>query len=290
MPERGQFISDEDFLTLKSLIDAEIGRRGKTEGTAQGQSVGSMAAYRGAAYQYNVPPADGVSVDAEHIQKITRLVDAVQGGATTPARGDQVAASGLAQAAATVSTLSNIPETATATGCSGQCTGLCSNGCNTSCTSCTGSCGGGCVGTCRANCANDCTATCRGTCQGSCSNTCLGNCTNTCNTTCTASCANDCTNGCKTGCKGGCKRGCDGATIGAIPTVRPAARIVAEEMAALQTVKAAVLTAAKETAIRIVERNAQITATEVVVGVPEAVLADAHHALDSCGNKKGAAK
>ena len=106
MPERGQFISDEDFLTLKSLIDAEIGRRGKTEGTAQGQSVGSMAAYRGAAYQYNVTPADGVSVDAEHIQKITRLVDAVQGGATTPARGDQVAASGLAQAAATVSTLS----------------------------------------------------------------------------------------------------------------------------------------------------------------------------------------
>ena len=214
MPERGQFISDEDFLALKSLIDAEIGRRGKTEGTAQGQSVGSMATYRGAAYQYNVTPADGVSVDAEHIQKITRLVDAVQGGATTPARGDQVAASGLAQAAATVSTLSNIPETATATGCSGQCTGLCSNGCNTSCTSCTGSCGGGCVGTCRANCANDCTATCRGTCQGSCNNTCLGNCTNTCNTTCTASCANDCTNGCKTGCKGGCKGGCDGCSGG----------------------------------------------------------------------------
>ena len=64
MPERGQFISDEDFLALKSLIDAEIGRRGKTEGTAQGQSVGSMAAYRGTAYQYNVTPADGVSVDA----------------------------------------------------------------------------------------------------------------------------------------------------------------------------------------------------------------------------------
>ena len=126
MPERGQFISDEDFLALKSLIDAEIGRRGKTEGTAQGQSVGSMAAYRGAAYQYNVTPADGLSVDAEHIQKITRLVDAVQGSATTPERGDQVAASGLAQAAATVSTLSNIPETATATGCGGQCTGLCS--------------------------------------------------------------------------------------------------------------------------------------------------------------------
>lgn len=69
MPERGQFISDEDFLALKSLIDAEIGRRGKTEGTAQGQSVGSMAAYRGAAYQYNVTPADGVSVDAEHIDR-----------------------------------------------------------------------------------------------------------------------------------------------------------------------------------------------------------------------------
>ena len=49
-------------------------------------------------------------------------------------------------------------------------------------------------------------------------------------------------------------------------------------------------TAAKETAIRIVEHNAQITATEAVVGVPEAVLEDAHHALDSCGNEKGTTK
>ena len=75
MPERGQFISDEDFLTLKSLIDAEIGRRGKTEGTAQGQSVGSMAAYRGAAYQYNVTPADGVSVDNDPLGYVDLILN-----------------------------------------------------------------------------------------------------------------------------------------------------------------------------------------------------------------------
>lgn len=227
MPERGQFISDEDFLALKSLIDAEIGRRGKTEGTAQGQSVGSMAAYRGATYQYNVTPADGVSVDAEHIQKITRLVDAVQGGATTPARGDQVAASGLAQAAATVSTLSNIPETATATGCSGRCTGLCSNGCNTSCTSCTGSCdgcSGGCSGSCDATCADDCTGRCNDRCDSycasSCQDSCRGNgcfancksgcsdsCEGDCNSHCGASCTSNCDSSCS-GCSGSCSGGC----------------------------------------------------------------------------------
>ena len=81
----------------------------------------------------------------------------------------------------------------------------------------------------------------------------------------------------------------DGALISAIRIVRQAVRMVAEGLLASQTVNSLAQTAAKETAIRIVERNAQITATEVVVGVPEAVLADAHHALDSCGNKKGAA-
>lgn len=82
----------------------------------------------------------------------------------------------------------------------------------------------------------------------------------------------------------------DGALISAIRIVHQAVRIAVEGLLASQTANSLVQTAAKETAIRIVERNAQITATEVVVGVPEAVLADAHHALDSCGNKKGAAK
>ena len=82
----------------------------------------------------------------------------------------------------------------------------------------------------------------------------------------------------------------DGVSISAIRIVRQAVRIAAGGLLASQTVNSLAQTAVKETAIRIVERNAQITATEVVAGVPEAVLADAHHALDSCGNKKGAAK
>ena len=82
----------------------------------------------------------------------------------------------------------------------------------------------------------------------------------------------------------------DGATIGAIPTVRPAVRTVAEEMAALQTVEAAVLTAAKATAIHIAEQPAQATVIVVAMDAQEAVLAAVHLALDSCGNEKGRTK
>ena len=80
------------------------------------------------------------------------------------------------------------------------------------------------------------------------------------------------------------------ASKNAIRTVRPIARTAVEDLLASRTANRLVQTAAKQTAIRIVEHNAQITATEAVVGVPEAVLADAHHALDSCGNKKGTTK
>lgn len=80
------------------------------------------------------------------------------------------------------------------------------------------------------------------------------------------------------------------ASKNAIRTAHPIARTAVEGLLALQTANRLVQTAAKRTAIRIVEHNAQITATEAVVGVPEAVLVDAHHALDSCGNKKGTTK
>ena len=61
-------------------------------------------------------------------------------------------------------------------------------------------------------------------------------------------------------------------------------------MAALQTVEAAVLTAAKATAIHIAEQPAQATVIVVAMDAQEAVLAAVHLALDSCGNEKGRTK
>ena len=50
MANWGQKVYPSDYSEIKALLKAEIGRRGKTEGTARGQSVGSMASYNGSAY------------------------------------------------------------------------------------------------------------------------------------------------------------------------------------------------------------------------------------------------
>lgn len=43
MANWGQKVYPSDYAEIKALLKAEVGRRGKTEGTARGQSVGSMA-------------------------------------------------------------------------------------------------------------------------------------------------------------------------------------------------------------------------------------------------------
>lgn len=45
MARAGNQIYATDYTDLKKQLDAELNRRGKSEGTAQGQSVGSMSAY-----------------------------------------------------------------------------------------------------------------------------------------------------------------------------------------------------------------------------------------------------
>ena len=45
MANWGQKVYPSDYAEIKALLKAEVGRRGKTEGTARGQSVGSMASY-----------------------------------------------------------------------------------------------------------------------------------------------------------------------------------------------------------------------------------------------------
>ena len=117
MANWGQKVYPSDYSEIKALLKAEIGRRGKTEGTARGQSVGSMASYNGSAYDFSTQPKAGAYIKNEHIQKITKPLDAIKGTSTTPGNGVQITASRLSQAAAVLSELSAIPETATSSGC-----------------------------------------------------------------------------------------------------------------------------------------------------------------------------
>lgn len=59
MASQGSKITAADFTSLKSLVNQEIGRRGKAEGTAQNQSYGSLSSYAGSGYQYTTTPAAG---------------------------------------------------------------------------------------------------------------------------------------------------------------------------------------------------------------------------------------
>ena len=227
MAQRSTKVYSADYTELKKQLDAELNRRGKSEGTGRGQSVGSMAAYISS---FSVVPAAGRQITNEHIQKITQPISAITGSAITPENGSKVAADVLTRAAALLSQLSAISETATSSGCGGACSGLCTTGCYSACSSCTGSCTGGCTGSCTKSCANDCTgsctgscvSTCTGTCTGSCTKSCANDCTSTCTGTCTGSCTGTCTgtctktcaNDCGGSCAGGCTGTCAGTCVG----------------------------------------------------------------------------
>ena len=62
MANWGQKVYPSDYAEIKALLKAEVGRRGKTEGTARGQSVGSMASYNGSAYDFSRQPTAGAYI------------------------------------------------------------------------------------------------------------------------------------------------------------------------------------------------------------------------------------
>ena len=71
MANQGEFITAAEFLNLKAALQTEVQRRSNS------RSVGSMATYAGSAYQYTEPPnKDTVEFKSEHIEKITRPLDA----------------------------------------------------------------------------------------------------------------------------------------------------------------------------------------------------------------------
>ena len=94
MAQRSTKVYSADYTELKKQLDAELNRRGKSEGTAQGQSVGSMSAYIQA---YTTSPGTGRQIINEHIQKITQPLSAITGSSITPASGSKVAADILTQ-------------------------------------------------------------------------------------------------------------------------------------------------------------------------------------------------
>ena len=84
MAQRSTKVYSADYTELKKQLDAELNRRGKSEGTAQGQSVGSMSAYIQA---YTTSPGTGRQIINEHIQKITQPLSAITGSSITRQAG-----------------------------------------------------------------------------------------------------------------------------------------------------------------------------------------------------------
>lgn len=197
MAAQGGLISASDFTTLKNLVKNEINRRSNSK------SVGSMSAYNGSGYNYTTTPAKGGNINLEHIQKITKPLDAVTGNNTTPGTHATITAAQIINATNTVKNLSGKSTTANNSsnaGCKSSCSGLCYTGCYSSCSGCSGSCSGSCSGGCN----NTCNNTCSGGCKNTCSNTCRG-CSGGCNDNCSSGCSGGCS-----GCSGSCGDGCQG--------------------------------------------------------------------------------
>ena len=70
MANWGQKVYPSDYAEIKALLKAEVGRRGKTEGTARGQSVGSMASYNGSAYDFSTQPTAGAYIKNDISKKL----------------------------------------------------------------------------------------------------------------------------------------------------------------------------------------------------------------------------
>lgn len=215
MPKTNDLISSADFVNLKATVKKEITRRSNSKST------GTMKAYTGAAYEYTTPPAKGVQVAQEHINKITQPLDAVNGGKLTPEAGALIRAGALDDAAVLAANLAKKSLTAAKsnTGCKASCSGLCATGCYSGCTGCSGGCSGGCTGCggCSGSCSGctGCSDACQGCgsgCANSCGSTCKGGCTG-CGSGCEDSCSDGCAYSCHTACgscTGTCEGGCGG--------------------------------------------------------------------------------
>lgn len=188
----GSIITAADVKALKAVIanECSTSRRGKTNGTGQNQSNGSLSGYYGAVNSFS-PAKDGV-ITTEQINTMTKpTYKARTDNEKTVSRGDKISLQELNNQA---SVLAGKGIIGSDTGCNAACTGMCYTGCYSTCSSCTGSCSGSCSG-----CSHTCTGSCSGGCYTGCSS-CTGSCSssNVCNN-CNGNCS-----GCWS-CSGGCE-------------------------------------------------------------------------------------
>lgn len=181
----GEQITATDFIDLKNRVREEMKRRKYT---------GSLTAYAGSAYDYTTTPAQGVSIAAEHQEKIVTPMRAINStkldSITTASSGNAVVS--LSNLDTILSGFENRSLAPGSSDCGVACSGLCHTRCDNTCSGCRNGCEDNCANSCYA----DCTGTCDNTCK-SCSANCGGVCSNTCNNgcymSCTKVCAGDCT-------------------------------------------------------------------------------------------------
>lgn len=234
------------FLKLKSLIKAEMARRGDT---ITKQNSGSSAATNKNKMNRNNYTQDFTkttnvnnTIFWEHINETYNLLRQIT---TSPNYlnskiiDNYSIINDIDQAITLMNNISNYNKSAQPAsdatgdakymGCAGQCRGLCSKSCYNTCA---GSCSGSgktttSTGPKKTESAGKACSSCGTDCSGNCSNVgqgsvgyhasvlgCSGNCTGVCVSVCAGSCQGNCNTSCLNNCKGGCKNGCEGTCSG----------------------------------------------------------------------------
>lgn len=208
----------ERLTALKAKVKAEMLRRNRS---------GSVAAYGGAGYDYTAVPGPGNVTRAEHLDKLTVPMSAVNAGAVPGQTGPRVVTeSELANLETRVNVWAARSMTdRSGSDCQAGCTGTCHTGCATGCYGCGSGCPGGCsdcgsgcpngcsgcgsgcptgCSGCGSGCPNGCSG-CGSGCSGSCTTTCAADCASGCPDTCSTTCDDGCRDSCQSGCAGGCE-------------------------------------------------------------------------------------
>lgn len=165
---KSSIITADDIKALKAVVanECSASRRGRTNGTGQYQSNGTLSGYYSAVNNFS--PAKNGTITASQISTMTKpTYKARNNSERSVSKGDIISLQDLNSQA---SLLAGKGITSSDHGCNAACTGLCSSGCYSACSGCTGSCQGSCSG-----CSGSCSGTCSG-CSGSCSGSCSGGC------------------------------------------------------------------------------------------------------------------
>lgn len=174
-------ITADRFNNLKARVRAECLRRAYA-GTASGSK--SVSSYGGTSYDYSTTPAKGGKILAEHRNKLSGPLNAINSNTITSATGGTyITDAELTTMEAFVTTLEKQSITNySSTNCSGGCTGLCygcTGTCYNACSGCTDTCRDDCSGYCDAACESDCVQGCSGSCSGDCADGCSSTCSST---------------------------------------------------------------------------------------------------------------